>query len=40
MYQTEIQKLKHEKDTAEEAMKTLRNANFNKIQISSAADKE
>ena len=29
----EIPKLKHEKDTAEEVMKALRNANFNKIQI-------
>ena len=40
IYQTEIQKLKHEKDTAEEVMEVLRNANFNKIQISSATDKE
>ena len=40
IYQTEIQKLKHEKDTAEEVMKALRNDNFNKIQISSATDKE
>ena len=31
--ETEIPKLKHEKDTAEEVMKALRNANFNKIQI-------
>ena len=34
IYQTEILKLKHEKDTAEEVMKALCNANFNKIQIS------
>ena len=40
IYQTEILKLKHEKDTAEEVMKALCNANFNKIQISSATDKE
>ena len=40
LYQTEILKVKHEKDTAEEVMKALRNANFNKIQISSATYKE
>ena len=40
IYQTEILKLKHEKDTAEEVMKALCNANFNKIQISSATDKK
>ena len=40
IYQTEILKLKHEKDNAEEVMKALLNANFNKIQISSATDKE
>ena len=40
IYQTEIQKLKHERDTAEEVVKALRNANFNKIQISSATDQE
>ena len=39
-YQTEILKLKHEKDTAEEVMKALCNANFNKIQISSVTDEE
>ena len=40
IYQTEILKLKHEKDTAEEVMKALCHANFNKIQISSATDKK
>ena len=40
IYQTGILKLKHEKDTAEEVMKALRNTNFNKIQISSATNKE
>ena len=40
IYETEILKLKHERDTGEEVMKALRNANFNKIQISSATDKE
>ena len=40
IYQTEILKLKHEKDNAEELLKALFNANFNKIQISSATDKE
>ena len=40
IYQTEILKINHEKDTAAEVMKALGNANFNKIQISSAADKE
>ena len=39
IYQTEILKLKHE-DTAEEVMKALHNANFNKIQISLETDKE
>ena len=39
IYQTEILKLKHE-DTAEEVMKALHNANFNKIQISLVTDKE
>ena len=40
IYEIEILKLKHEKDTAEEVMKTLCSANFNKIQISSMTDKE
>ena len=40
IYETEILKFKHENDTGEEVMKALRNANFNKIQISSATDKE
>ena len=40
IYEAEIQKLKHERDTAEEVMKALRNANFNKIQIRSGTDKE
>ena len=40
IYETEILKLKHERDTAEEVMKALRNTNFNIIQISSATDKE
>ena len=40
IYETEILKLEHGKDSAEEVMKALRNANFNKIQISSATDKE
>ena len=40
IYQTEIQKLEHEKDTAEEVIKGLRNANFNKIHISLGKDKE
>ena len=40
IYQAEIPKLKHEKDTAEEVIKALSNANFNKIQIRSATDKE
>ena len=40
IYEAEILKLKHERDTAEEVMKALRNANFDKIQISSATDKE
>ena len=40
IYQTEILKLKHEEDTTEEVVKALRNANVNKIQISSATDKE
>ena len=39
-YQIEIQKLKHEKDTAEEVMKASRNVDFIKIQITSATDKE
>ena len=39
-YLKQIQKLKHEKDTAEEVMKVLCKANFNKIQISTAANKE
>ena len=42
--EAEILKLKNERDTAEEVMKALRNANFNKytstIQISSVTDKE
>ena len=40
IYQIEILKLKHEKDNVEELLKALFNANFNKIQISSATDKE
>ena len=40
IYETEILKLKHERGSEEELMKALRNANFNKIQISSAANKE
>ena len=40
IYEAEILKLKHERDTAEEVIKALYNANFNKIQISSATDKE
>ena len=40
IYETEILKLKHERDTAEDIMKALRNANFNKIQINSPIDKE
>ena len=40
IYEAEILKLKHERDTAEEVMKALRNTNFNIIQISSATDKE
>ena len=40
IYEIEILKLKYERDIAEEVMKALRNANFNKIQISSATDKE
>ena len=40
IYKKEILKLKYERDTAEEVIKALRNANFNKIQISSATDKE
>ena len=39
-YETEILKLKHERNTAEEVMKALRNASFYKIQIISATDKE
>ena len=39
-YEAEILKLKHERDTAEEVMKALCNANFIKIQISSVTDKE
>ena len=39
-YETEILKLKPERDTAEEVMKALRNASFYKIQIISATDKE
>ena len=38
--QIQILKLKHEKVTAEEVMKGLSNANFNKIQINSVRDKE
>ena len=34
-YQAEILKLKHEKETAEEIMRALHNANFNKTKISS-----
>ena len=40
IYQTEIQKLKHEKDIVEKVMITLCNAYFNKIQISTATDKK
>ena len=40
IYETEILKLKHERDTAEDIMKVLRNANFNKMQINSLIDKE
>ena len=40
IYQTEILKLKHEKDTTADVMKALRNANFSKIKISLATDKE
>ena len=40
IYETEILKLKHERGSEKEVMKALRNANFNKIQISSATDKE
>ena len=40
IYETEILNLKQERDTAEEVMKALCNANFNKIQISSATNKE
>ena len=40
IFEEEIQKLKHERDTAEEVMKALRNANLNKIQIRSGTDKE
>ena len=40
IYQTQILNLTHEKDTADEVMKALRNTNFNKIQISAATDKE
>ena len=39
-YEAEVLKLKHERDTAEEVMKALCNANFIKIQISSVTDKE
>ena len=39
-YEAEVLKLKHERDTTEEVMKALCNANFDKIQISSATDKE
>ena len=40
IYQTEILKLKHEKDTVKEVMKALLNANFNKIQINSVTGKK
>ena len=40
IYETEILKLKHERDSAEEVIKALRNANYNEIQISSATDKK
>ena len=40
IYEAEILKLKHKRDTAEEVMKALRNTNLNIIQISSATDKE
>ena len=40
IYEKKILKLKHERDTAEEIIKALRNANFNKIQISSVTVKE
>ena len=39
-YEAEVLKLKHDRDTAEEVMKALCNANFIKIQISSVTDKE
>ena len=39
IHEIEILKIKHERDIAEEIMKALRNANFNKIQISPATDK-
>ena len=38
--QIKILELKHEEDTAQKVVKSLCNANFNKIQISSATDKE
>ena len=38
-YQAEILKLKHEKETGEEVMKALHNANFNKTKIISVTDK-
>ena len=40
IYQTEIPKFKYEKNTAEEAVIALRNANFNKMQISLVANKK
>ena len=40
IYEKKFLKLKHERDIAEEIIKALRNANFNKIQISSVTVKE
>lgn len=36
MFQREILKFKHERDTAEEEMRALRNADFHKTKISVA----
>ena len=38
IYQREILKFNHERDTAEEEMRALRNADFNKTKISAAID--
>ena len=40
IYEIEILKLKHERDTAEEVMKAFRNADFDKTQIRSGTDEE